>query len=210
MTLKISSLYLCAVCVFLFVVQLIVPGFTDSLQLTSAAYTQIWRFVSAIFLHASTLHLLYNMFALALFGFILEQIIGTKKFLIVFFVTGIIANIIAGFFYSSSLGASGAIFGVIGCLVILRPKMAVWAFGLPMPLFIAGIFWVAGDVFGAAAFLAGSPFDNTGNIAHLSGVFIGMIFGAVWRKSYALPSRQKAYVHFNESAMQSWEDRYMK
>ena len=102
-----------------------------------------------------------------------------KKFLLVFFVSGILANIISVFFYPSSLGASGAISGIIGALIIVRPMLVVWAFGLPMPIFIAGIVWVAGDLIGAIGYFAGNPIDNTGNIAHLAGMFFGLLFGIV-------------------------------
>ena len=153
MTFKFSALWLCGICAIVFIFQLLIPGFTDAFQLDSSSYIQIWRFVSAIFLHGGVGHLMYNLFALAMFGLMLEQVVGTRRFLLIFFVTGILANIIAEMFYPVSLGASGAIFGIIGCLVILRPKIGVFAFGLPMPLFIAGILWVAGDLFGAVTFL---------------------------------------------------------
>ena len=59
-----------------------------------------------------------------------------------FFISGILANLISVNFYNSSLGASGAIFGVIGALVVVRPWMFVWAFGLPLPMIVAGILLV--------------------------------------------------------------------
>jgi len=93
---------------------------------------EIWRFLTAVFLHGGVGHILFNGFALLLFGSILERFVGGRRFLIVFFVTGILANLISVNFYSSSLGASGAIFGVIGALVIVRPGLTVWAFGMPM------------------------------------------------------------------------------
>jgi len=95
------------------------------LYLFCSYYYEIWRFVSAIFLHDGIIHLIYNLFALALFGFILEKLIGSKRFLIVFFASGIIANLIAVNFYNSSLGVSGAIYGILGCLVILKPLMMI-------------------------------------------------------------------------------------
>jgi len=159
-----------------FLIQLFVRGFTELFLLDSSAYLQIWRFVTAVFLHGGFAHLLYNVLALALFGSILERFIGGKRFLIVFFVTGILANLISVNFYDSSLGASGAIFGVIGALVIIRPLMVIWAFGMPMPMFIAGILWAAGDLIGLFV-----P-SNVANLAHLSGMFFGLIFGFSYRK----------------------------
>ena len=135
-----------------FILQILFDGFTEFFVLDSSSWFQVWRFVTAIFLHGDTVHLLYNLFALLLFGSILERLIGEKKFLLVFFATGILANLISVSFYPSSLGASGAIFGVIGALIFIRPSLPVWVFGLPMPIFIAGILWAVGDVMGAFGF----------------------------------------------------------
>jgi uncharacterized protein len=190
--------------------QVSIPGFEDALILNKSANYEPWRFVSAIFLHGGIGHLFYNMFALALFGFMAEQIVGTKKFLAVFFISGIIANFISYFFYTSSLGASGAIFGVIGLLIMLRPKMTVWAFGMPLPLFLAGILWIGGDLIGALAFLSGNPISNTGNIAHLSGVIIGILYGFKLRKDYAERPIQRQRVYLDEQGMRDWEERHMR
>lgn len=179
---KFYALKLCLIILAVFVFQVIFPGFTELFVLNQNAWIEIWRFCTAIFLHGGVGHLVYNLFALALFGSILEKLIGEKKFMLVFFVTGILANLFAVNFYSFSLGASGAIFGVIGALIVVRPMMFIWAFGLPMPIFIAGILWVVGDVIGAVAFLTGNPINNTGSLAHLSGMAFGLILGAFFRK----------------------------
>ena len=150
---------------------------------------------------------MYNLFALLLFGSIVEKIIGGKKFLIVFFVSGILANIVSSIFYPSSLGASGAIFGVIGALVLIRPTMAVFAFGLPMPMFLAGILWAVGDLLGAYGFFAGNPIDNTGNIAHLTGMLVGIVFGMFYREK----SQERANgIRLDEESVRRWEDVYMR
>lgn len=170
------ALKFCGVMFVIFLIQLLVLGFTDMFLLDSNFPGQVWRFITAIFLHGGLAHLLYNIFALALFGSMLERLIGSRRFLVVFFVTGVLANIISINFYDSSLGASGAIFGVIGALIVIRPLMFIFAFGFPMPLFIAGIIWAAGDLIGLFV-----P-RNVANLAHLSGMFFGLILGFVYRK----------------------------
>ena len=186
------ALKLCGIIILVFLAQLFISNFSDVFVLDASVQEEIWRFVSSIFLHVDLAHLIYNLFALALFGSILEKIIGKKKFIIIFFGTGILANFIAVNFYDISLGASGAIFGIIGALIAIRPGMIIWAFGMPMPLFIAGILWVAGDILGAYGFLVGNPIDNTGNIAHLSGMFFGLIFGLILR---AFRTKRKSKNH---------------
>ncbi|MGC9309918.1 MAG: rhomboid family intramembrane serine protease, partial [Candidatus Nanoarchaeia archaeon] len=117
------ALWIALICIILFILQNSIEGFTELLLLNQARWFEIWRFITSIFIHASVGHLLYNMFALVLFGLILEKVVSSKKFLLVFFITGIFANIIAINFYPRSLGASGAIYGLIGLLAIIKPKM---------------------------------------------------------------------------------------
>src|SRR3989344_1625873 len=106
------ALKLCGLMFIVFLIQLFVDGFTDLFLLDSSAFVQVWRFFTSMFLHGGIAHLLYNVFALGLFGSMLERFIGSKRFLFVFFVTGFLANLISVNFYDSSLGASGSIFGI--------------------------------------------------------------------------------------------------
>jgi len=174
-------------------------GFTDLFLLNENSFFQPWRFLTAIFLHGGIVHLFYNVFALVLFGSILEQLIGGNKFLRVFFISGILANLIAVNFYSNSLGASGAIFGVIGALVVIKPWMVVWAFGLPMPMLFAGALWAIGDVIGI--FIP----DEIGNIAHLSGMFFGLILGLLYNERRKISKD----IVVDEKFIKKWEENYL-
>jgi len=199
------ALKLSGIIVLVFIIQLIFDkyGFTDALLLNGQFLSEPWRIITAIFLHANIMHLIYNIFALALFGSILEGFIGGKKFLLVFFATGIIANLISVNFYENSLGASGAIYGVIGAIIIIRPMLFIFAFGLPMPVFVAGILWVAGDMFGIFM-----PSD-VANIAHLSGIFSGLLFGVVFR-DWKKNKGKKEKITLDEAFVRNWEDNYMR
>ena len=207
MEFKYSAFVLSGVCVFVFILQMI-PGFTELLVLDQDKYLQIWRYISAIFLHGGIVHLMYNLLALVLFGSMLEGFIGARRFLLIFFSSGILANLISINFYSSSLGASGAIFGIIGALVIVRPWMTVWAFNLPMPMLVAGILWAIGDLIGAVAFLSGNALSNTGNIAHLSGMIFGIILGYIYKKPFDEEKNKKLVI--DERSMRMWEENYLK
>ena len=198
------TLWIVGICIVVFITQLIVPGFTDSMLLDQNKPLEIWRFVSSIFLHGSFAHILSNMFALALFGMMLESIIGSRNFLLIYFGTGIFANLIAINFYPSSLGASGAIYGILGVLIMLRPKMVVWAFGMPMPMFIAGILWVGAGVLGV--FMP----SNVGDIAHLSGIGFGILLGWLYRKRYRDVRWRENRISLNEDSMRRWEDNYVR
>lgn len=198
------TLILSLICIIFFIFQLVIPGFTDALVLSHSSWLQPWRFVTSIFLHAGISHILFNLFALVLFGLILESIIGSNKLLLVFFASGIVANLIAVNFYNSSLGASGAIYGILGCLTILRPRMTIWVYNLPMPMFIAAILWVIAGVFGVFF-----P-SNVGDIAHLSGIAVGFIFGLFYRQRFLAREEIRQSIRINEDDMRSWEDKFMK
>lgn len=212
---KFYSLWLILVCIIVFILQNLpgIPGFTGTFVLNELALDgQVWRFFTSIFLHGSISHLLYNLLALFFFGIAVEKLIGSKRFLLVYFGSGIIANIISINFYPSSLGASGAIMGIIGVLTIIKPMMIVWAFGLILPMFIAAILWIIGDVFGVF-FPSG-----VGNIAHLSGIGVGVIVGLFLRRSIGkmtnslskFKDNKKLKMVISPHYLENWENKYMK
>lgn len=203
-----AALWLCLICISIFAIQNIIPGFTQIFMLTSSALAMPWQFLTAVFLHGSTTHLLYNLFALALFGLILEGIIGSRNFLSLFILSGILANIISFWWYPNALGASGAIMAVIGCLAVLRPGMTVWAFSLPMPMFIAAIIWAAGSFLG----MFGFGDQSVGYLAHLSGIFIGVAYGVLLKLKYPQErvGRPSHKIVIQEDIMQRWEDSNLK
>jgi len=203
--LKFYSLWFLLINIIVFVLQISFEWFTGLFVLNSNALTgEYWRFVTSIFLHGSAVHLFYNLFALFFFGVALEKLIGSRKFLFVFFASGIIANIISVNFYTSSLGASGAIMGIIGALTMIKPLMMVWAFGLILPMFIAAILWVIGDILGV--FMP----SNVGNIAHLSGIGIGFLIGLILRKQIRKRIKKVKKVVIPDYYMAGWEKKYMK
>ena len=199
---KYSTFILVGICIIVFILQISIPGFTDDFVLKKELlFSEPWRLLTSIFLHSGIPHLLLNMFSLALFGIILENIIGTKKFLLTFFISGLIASLFSGFFYNSALGASGAIFGVLGNLIILRPKLMIWVYGLPMPMFLAGIIYFIVNLFGA--FL---QIGNIGYIAHLFGLLIGLIFGVFYYNKFKeIKIKNKMYDGLVEKELDEWE-----
>lgn len=194
---------LVALCIVVFIIQIVVPGVTDAFVLQSTdVLARPWILVSSIFLHASLEHLMYNMLALALFGIILERLIGSKKFIVIFFIAGIVASIASALFYSAALGASGAIFGVLGCLAAIRPKMVVWVYSVPMPMFIATGLWLIIDLFGVFY-----P-SGTANVAHIAGLVFGVAVGLYMRKQYPSEKRVKEKL-VREEEIDDWENQYM-
>ena len=168
-----------AVNVAVFMLQVFLGSvFTESFMLISSnILSRPWIIITSMFLHASFNHIFYNMYGLFLFGSVLEQRIGPKRFLFVYFLSGVFAAILSSFFYERALGASGAIMGVIGALIVLMPELRLlFLFIVPMPLWFAGIIYALIDLFGVF-FPSG-----VGNIAHLAGMGLGLLYGLYLKK----------------------------
>ena len=200
------ALKLTAVCIIMFILQLLYPFVTNSLVLVSAeALARPWTVLTHVFLHGSVEHLLYNMFALALFGTILEKIIGGRRFLILFFAAGLFSVIGDLAFYNATLGASGAIMGILGCLAMLRPRMTVWLFYIPMPMILAAAVWAIGDLVGM--FIP----NGVANAAHLFGLAFGIGLGLYLRHKYGerFFQKQTRDTEVSEKEFDEWEEDWM-
>ncbi len=175
-----------------------------------AVKEQPYRIITAMFLHAGIEHIAQNLLALLIFGTVLESIVGTRRFLLVYFLAGIAGNIAGIIAYPNaySLGASGAIMGVVGCLVVLRPFMLVW-FGGPIPLILLVAFWVVMDVAGIF-----NPYSEIGNAAHLAGLFVGIMFGKIWKdrfdKKKLARKQARSELSISEEEFREWEDEWMR
>lgn len=199
------ALKLVAVCVIVFILQNVYQDLTDQFSLDSSQFlSRPWTIVTYIFLHGSFEHLFYNMIALGLFGSILERIIGSKKFLLTFFISGIIAGIGSLIFYTSSIGASGAIYGILGAIAVLRPRMTVYVSFVPLPMAIAVILWASGDLLGLF-----STSDLIGHAAHLSGLIFGLIYGLKLRKDYKEIVVKEKKEEIGDDEFREWEENYM-
>lgn len=84
-------------------------------------YSQYYRFVTAIFIHIGFMHILFNGYALYIFGTQIERVMGSFKYALFFLISGIGGNIITYFFTFNSLsaGASGSLFGMFGAFLYL-------------------------------------------------------------------------------------------
>lgn len=147
-----------------------------------------YRTVTAIFVHGGILHLLFNSYALFYFGTIVESIYGSEKFFVSYLLSGLVGNVATHLLYyrSVSVGASGAIFGLIGMLFILGFKReapfyarSITGYAL-LPMIIFNV------VYG---FLPGS---NINNAAHLGGFFTGIAIGYLIKPVPSIYSRRRS------------------
>lgn len=159
----------------------------------------LWQLASYLFLHATVGHILFNMLLLWFFGAMLEGTWGTRRFLHFYFVCGIgagimcvIADVLTGGPNIPTIGASGAIFGVMLAVAILYPNEEVWVF----LLFPIKMKWV---VAGLAAinllyFLKSPEGAGVSYVAHLGGLVIGYLYmKSGWLKFDVLRGAQRQY-----------------
>jgi membrane associated rhomboid family serine protease len=140
-------------------------------------------------MHANFFHIFANMVTLIFVGGLAQKILGQKRYLWFYLISGIIASsffvLIAWIFQTDlntyAVGASGALFGVIGLLMIITPNLPVFIMFIPIPiklkyaapgiLIVLWLVSIAGDV-------------PIGNVAHLGGLLSGLIYGVYLRQKY--------------------------
>lgn len=147
---------------------------------------RIWQPFTYLFLHASLLHIIFNMLVLWMFGRNLEPIWGARKFYTYYFVCGAgagLINVAAAWIPvafgrpvsdSVTIGASGAIFGVLIACAILFPDRQVWL--IPIPVALSMRVYVAITVGIEFYMELGSSGDNVSHICHLGGILIGYLY----------------------------------
>lgn len=137
-----------------------------------------WQFVTYMFTHGSVSHLLFNMFALYIFGSACERMVGSREFLLFYLLTGVLSGVASYFaFYFANnnavlLGASGAIYAVMLLFSVLYPRAQVYVFGLiPMsaPVLVIVYFFI--EFFSQFALN-----DGVSHMTHLFGLLFAFLY----------------------------------
>jgi membrane associated rhomboid family serine protease len=150
-----------------------------------------YQLVTHMFAHGGFMHILFNMYALWMFGSVLERVWGPKKFLIFYLVCGLAAGLAQMFtmdLMGSAVGASGAIMGLLAAFAYLFPNVQFYILPFPFPIkakFMVAIY-AAIDLFGG---LHPGASDNIAHFAHLGGLVMGFILVIIWGK----PDKQTFY-----------------
>jgi membrane associated rhomboid family serine protease len=147
---------------------------------------RIWQPLTYLFLHADLLHIFLNMLVLWSFGRMLEPVWGTRRFLNYFFICGVGAGLIdvaAGVLpmlwgkapsYVTTIGASGAIFGVLIACAILFPDRQAFIFPLPIAIPMRWLVAIIGGIELFSEFRRAG--DNVSHLSHLGGMLVGYIY----------------------------------
>jgi membrane associated rhomboid family serine protease len=157
-----------------------------------------------MFMHGGLMHLLFNMLGLWMFGTTIERVWGPKRFLIFYFICGVgaaLAQLAAYAYdfrgvdayssdvqmyltsqYTATVGASGAIMGILAAFGYLFPNTTLFIMPIPFPVkakwAIIGI--IAIDIFSGLSRIQG---DNIAHFAHVGGAVIGFLIVLYWNKT---------------------------
>ena len=175
-----------------------------------ASEFHIYQFITYMFLHGGFTHILFNMFALWMFGSVIERVWGPKKFLFYYIVCGVGAGFIqelvqyanysmeglAAYQYVSAggvqmtidayinmwttIGASGAVYGILLAFGMIFPNERLFIIPFPFPIkakwLILG--YIAIELFSAMS----GPGDGIAHMAHLGGMLFGFLLIRYWQK----------------------------
>jgi len=176
-----------------FVFELVVSGYSRSLFIEDHYFALsveglkngfVWQLLTFQFMHAGLWHLVFNCWAIYVFGRAIEETLGWKKFLILYLSSGVVGGICQvlaallwpGLFGGPVVGASAGGFGLIAAFAVLFPErelMMLLFFILPirlsakMLLMLSAVLALAGVIF---------PVDHVANAAHLGGMLTGVVF----------------------------------
>ena len=157
-----------------------------SLVLEQGTY---WTFLTSMFMHGGIFHLFVNMLSLFFVGGLLEKILGKRRYFSLYLISGLFAGlffVLASLVFSAdyisfAVGASGALFGLVGALLLLTPNLRVYVMFIPIPiklkyaapglLVLLWLISIAGNV----------PIGNT---AHLGGLLAGLGYGIFLRLKF--------------------------
>ncbi len=186
---------------------------------------RVWQLVSYMFLHGSLTHLFFNMFSLWMFGGLIERTLGAKRFLTYWMVCGIGAGICQEFWQTgqyfveglnnypmvntgsaiismgdylnlwTTIGASGACYGVLLAFGMLFPNERIMLLLPPIPMkakyFVAG--YAAIELI--SAYVSN---DNVAHFAHLGGMLFGWLLLRYWRTSRSRRPAANGWTRWNE------------
>ena len=174
-------------------------------------YFRPWQIFTHMFMHGDLMHIFFNMFAVWMFGSKLEIVWGPKRFLFFYFITGLgaalmhqawngfgvyqamgtltpyssgmnLTTVVDQILYTPVVGASGALFGVLGGFAMLFPNTELMLIFFPVP--IKAKYFVA--IYGAIELwtgIANNAGDNMAHFAHLGGLIVGLLLVLYWNKN---------------------------
>ena len=196
-----------------------------------ASHFQPWQFFTYMFMHANLQHLFFNMFAVWMFGRIMEQTMGQKRFLFYYLTCGLGAGLaqelvqLAEYWYYgfgnyeqvvlgsgivamdeylnrwNTVGASGAVYGILLSFGMTFPEERMFIFPLPVP--IKAKYFVMGYAVIELLSALSLKGDGVAHMAHLGGMLVGFLLLLYWRSGGG--SRNGGYRSYGRGGSDTWD-----
>ncbi|MCX6165422.1 MAG: rhomboid family intramembrane serine protease [Ignavibacteriae bacterium] len=145
-----------------------------------------WQLITYMFMHGDFTHLFFNMFALWMFGLELENLWGSKRFLIYYTICGLgaaVANLLIAPLFTvvgPTIGASGSVYGILVAFGYLFPNRHIYIYFLiPIKAKYLVILYMALEIFAVAS----QSGTGIAHIAHLGGAIVGIIYLLITSKN---------------------------
>lgn len=184
--------------IMVYLVDFLIDGSLDpllGLQPRAAIYElKIWQFFTYMFIHSidRPLHIFFNMYALWMFGGPVEEAMGSKKFIAYYFITGLGAAMFASLFSMDGLtiGASGAIFGLIIAFAIFYPNSIIYLFFVfPMSARNFALLFACIELFVTLTVTD----DSIAHFAHVGGLITGYFYLKYYYKKDEFAPERESY-----------------
>jgi len=149
----------------------------------------VWTFLTSMFMHVGFFHLFANMLSLFFIGGLVEKLLGKKRYLWFYLIAGLFAGLFfvgISYFLKTDLntfavGASGALFGLVGLLMLLTPNLPVYIMFIPIPIKMK---YAAPGILVVLWLISITGNVPIGNTAHLGGLISGLVYGIYLRKKF--------------------------
>lgn len=163
------------------------------------------QLITYMFMHGGFTHIFFNMFALWMFGRIMEQVWGGSRFLLYYLVCGIGAGLVQEFGqalgiiapYAMTIGASGAVYGILLAFGMTFPEERLFIIPIPFPIKAK---WFVCMYAVIEIFEGISGADGVAHFAHLGGMLFGLLLILYWRNA-----AQRKTIHFGQNFWQKQE-----
>ena len=192
------SLYIILINTVLFFLSPYSPRIDIYLPLNPIAilkYKMYWQFVTYMFMHGNLSHLFFNMLGLLIFGTQVEKTIGSKEFLMFYFVTGALSGVLSYFYYyftgqnATLVGASGLVYAVLYAYAVLYPRSTFFFWGIiPIPAPVLVVIYTVIEL-GSQIFTV----SNVAHYTHLFGFFTAWLYFVVRMGIHPIKVWKNAY-----------------
>jgi len=157
-------------------------------------WEQPYRLITSMFLHSGFIHLALNMYALFIFGPNVEKVLGKVRYLLLYFLSGIAADLVHAYFISyyfsqykwlretPAIGASGAIYGVMAAFAVIFPYRKVMIF-MGFPIVAPALLAITLMAILQTVYAFFDPFSQVAYAAHVGGFMAGLLMAFMFKRS---------------------------